>query len=394
MGKTYRIVIPGAAFLDEMEAMRVRLASFLNAKDDIPFQLFFDHFELTAENKSLKNKLLRRGSFGWTGAQYKNNGSAISHTLKNIGPTLDQAELYVPRAIHVAHNLAGSDLKFEFLADRPLIELSRVPLELGIGRRFLFASLSWDKSGALYSFVQEDDPSNVLELLVDVSQSQIKFLADGALLGLRSRLRLAMAHTFAGGGCCSGFEVIEDLAPPGPLCFVLHAKVLAPPVISIEDQIAAVNATFAVADVSVTLGSVEYLNLPDLVELDVGGCQSGEVTDEQIALFRHRNFAAARDVCAYWVQTLQGTGNWLGCASHPAGVWALAAEASGGTPYLLAHELGHVLGINHVREDCLAYAPELMNSCDSYSSPPPDLSAWEVETLRNVAWRHGILQKC
>ena len=63
MAKIYRIVIPGTVFLDEMKAMRLRLASFLNAEDAVPFQLFFDHFALTAENQTLKNKLLRRGSF-------------------------------------------------------------------------------------------------------------------------------------------------------------------------------------------------------------------------------------------------------------------------------------------------------------------------------------------
>jgi hypothetical protein len=211
---------------------------------------------------------------------------------------------------------------------------------------------------------------------------------------MRSRLRLAMAHTFAGGGCCSGFEVIEDLAPPGPLCFVLHAKVLVQPAIPIADQVAAVNATFAAADVSVTLGSVEFLTLPSLVDLDVGQCMIGQFTAEQSALFSNRTGAATRDICAYWVGTLNGGGSLLGCAAHPPGVWALALRANRGSQYVLAHELGHVLGINHVRRDCVENAPELMNPCDSVSSPPPDLSSQEVSTLRNVAWRNGILQKC
>lgn len=396
MANNYRIVIPGEVFKDEMLEMRRRLAGMIAVNDPIPFfTLFFEHFELTAENQSLKRKMLAREGFVVIAPDtYASDGKAIRHVLKNIGPNLDEVDLYLPRKLVVGTRISAHSVTFTFKDTPPLIELSRVPPELGLGKRFVFDSLVWDDAGALYRFLQEAEPSNVLEIFVDVAKGATASFG-GSPLTLGTRVRLASAQLLSGGPCCSGFETAPPV-PGGPLCFRLHAKILVPPAISVQEQVQAVADLFAPAQISLTLASVQYLTLPEFDDLDVGRCRSGETTAEQNALFQHRNGAAAMDVCAYWVRSMTSVdGATIGCAAHPRSVPAVALIGSGWmTKWVLAHELAHVFGLTHVREKCIGPLPNLMNPCDDFTSPPPDLSADENTTMRLSGYRSGFMSHC
>ena len=91
-----------------------------------------------------------------------------------------------------------------------------------------------------------------------------------------------------------------------------------------------------------------------LSAVDVGSCtMSQSMTIQQTALFNHgsRQFARSTDITCYWVQNVQSEGKGLaGCAAHPSGplnsrgACVIAAAAS---PWTLAHEVGHVLGLRH-----------------------------------------------
>ena len=109
---------------------------------------------------------------------------------------------------------------------------------------------------------------------------------------------------------------------------------------------------FTLARIDVRRGTTEDLSgdddLATLLALDVDGCFLGQPTEEVEDLFANRNNAADNDLVIYIVQTLVGgTGNFVGCASHPDGQPG-ATIVQNSARWLLAHEVGHVLGLLHV----------------------------------------------
>ena len=146
---------------------------------------------------------------------------------------------------------------------------------------------------------------------------------------------------------------------------------------------------FQPAGINLELASVETLSIPDLMDYDSGPCRSDSSTADQAALFRNRNGAVGRDICAYWVRTITSqVGALAGCASHPPGVPGLVMAQST-TRFCLAHELGHVLGLGHNPG-----TQNLMNPQDYYTDLPPDLSGGELQTMRLSGFRAGILVNC
>jgi hypothetical protein len=127
--------------------------------------------------------------------------------------------------------------------------------------------------------------------------------------------------------------------------------------------------------IDVRLISTETLDLPDLNDVDVGRCVRGSTTTEQDQLFANRNNARADDVVVYFVRSTVPPFN--GCAAHPAGRPG-AVVARGATQWTTAHEVGHVLDLNHVNDN-----DRLMtgNGTGNITNPPPDLVDSEVKTM-------------
>jgi len=148
-------------------------------------------------------------------------------------------------------------------------------------------------------------------------------------------------------------------------------------------MLAAMREVYATAGISVNLASTETLNvatpaLSVLNDIDTGTCTGGNPSAEQIALSAFRNNAGSLDVVVYVCRSVTwNSGSLNGCASFPANR-PMAVIASYCSRYTLGHEVGHVLGLNHVND-----SNRLMtgNGTDNITNPPPDLIQSEKNTM-------------
>jgi Metallo-peptidase family M12B Reprolysin-like len=186
---------------------------------------------------------------------------------------------------------------------------------------------------------------------------------------------------------------------PFPRCNTIHIKVLQQPNIPIDTMLRNMRQVYSTANIRVAVGSRENLGGPNfaaLLDLDVGPCQTGQqMTAEQTQLFGNRNSVGANEIAVYFVRSvLQNNTQVLnGCASFPANqpscVVAQAASA-----WTLAHEVGHVLGLNHIsgeNTNCPANNPRccstpdftrLMTGCGTGGiTGTPTLAQAEINTM-------------
>ena len=151
--------------------------------------------------------------------------------------------------------------------------------------------------------------------------------------------------------------------------------------VPIPQMVAAMRETFMAIDIDLVVLSEQTLNLPLLIDLDVGKCLMGTVTEEQRELFTHRDNADERDIVVYFIR--QTNPPLAGCAAHPNGRPG-AVVANMATPWTLAHEIGHVLGLDHVP----TRNPLMVASTSQITVSPPDLSAEEREDMYDSDLTH------
>lgn len=172
-------------------------------------------------------------------------------------------------------------------------------------------------------------------------------------------------------------DVIDAPSVPTTPWVRLHVKTLTNPTIPINTMVESMRQVYNAAGFQVAVASTETLNLPALNDLDVGACTSGNTTAEQNQLFANRNNVGPNDIPVYFVRSTVPPFN--GCAAHQPGVQACVV-AQGASTWTLAHEIGHVLDLNHVNNN-----DRLMtgNGTGNITNPPPDLVSSERTTMDN-----------
>ena len=162
----------------------------------------------------------------------------------------------------------------------------------------------------------------------------------------------------------------------------VHIKIIGRQNAPIDNIIAATNEIFAQAKIVVQFKPIEQLNLSqDDLEffepMDVGDCE-GAPSDDQIQISEHRNNAGVKDVVVYICGTLVGRRAIGGCSTHPPGA-PMVVMASGAPNSMLAHEIGHLLKLEHCGDDVFE---RLMNSAVFGIPPPLTLTDSEIREMR------------
>jgi len=211
-------------------------------------------------------------------------------------------------------------------------------------------------------------------------------------------------------------QFINTPGCPFSRCIRLHIKVLTNPPAnnSIETMLNRMREVYSTAGIGVVVASREDLtpavlgnaNFNTLNALDVGQCESGSPSNEQNQLFQNENGVPAgqrnNEIVVYFVQnvTLTGGGQLNGCATFPNGQPG-AVVAQIGSPWTLAHEVGHVLGLDHVsgeHEGCPTSDPEccstpavtrLMTGCSTNNIVgTPTVNQTEINTMTSNNLTH------
>jgi hypothetical protein len=189
-------------------------------------------------------------------------------------------------------------------------------------------------------------------------------------------------------------QFINAQGCPFPQLLRLHIKILTDPNIAIETMLENMRVVYATAGIRVELASLESLTgtaFTNLIDLDVGQCVAGNTTTEQNTLFQNRNSVGTNEVVVYFVRTTVPALN--GCAAHPNGQPG-AVVTRNASQWTLAHEVGHVLGLNHIsgeHQGCPSTDPECCGSADftrlmtgcstSNITGTPTISQGEINTL-------------
>ena len=177
----------------------------------------------------------------------------------------------------------------------------------------------------------------------------------------------------------SGVAQPPENAPLYELLF--WCKVLTEPRVGTDVMVRRAQEVFQQAGVTVGIVKISDLRPAEawvrLNDLTVGRCNPGDhLTEEQTELFHYATSQNGRHVEAFFVRSTRPPYN--GCAVHPPDKPGVTI-AAGATQWTLAHELGHVFGLQHVHDK-----QRLMTRA-TRSLPEnalPKLSPSEVNTIR------------
>jgi hypothetical protein len=187
------------------------------------------------------------------------------------------------------------------------------------------------------------------------------------------------------------WKLLGNTGTPHPERLRLHIKIIDPTLAAaaapnlITRSIAQIKSLYSGIGILVDIASTEILtpSATAPATVAVGSCK-GKTTPQQNTLFGNRNGVTGNDVVAYFVTATLPSLN--GCATHPGGSDG-AIITTIASNFTLAHEIGHVLGLQHITgEPCgSGFTPTaLMTACSTSAlaaTPPPTISATEAATM-------------
>jgi len=184
---------------------------------------------------------------------------------------------------------------------------------------------------------------------------------------------------------------------PFPSCVVIHIKVLQQPppsAVPIETMISSMRQVYSTARIRVVVGSRENLTgsaFSTLLDLNVGACVTPQaLTGEQTTLYGNRNNVGANDIAVYFVRSTFGSprpnGNLNGCAGPTTARSVVITQVA--SEWTLAHEVGHVLELNHVTGEICpptgSPPTRLMTGCGTGRIiGTPTITQNEIDTMDN-----------
>jgi hypothetical protein len=180
----------------------------------------------------------------------------------------------------------------------------------------------------------------------------------------------------------------------------LLLKTLTAPNVALDTMIANMRTVYDTADIMVEEGPRENLTVTNAsgttqLDFNVSPCQAGQTpTADQNLLYGNRNNAGANDIVVYFVRTTIPPLN--GCGAFPSGKPGVVVT-QGASPWTMAHECGHVLGLSHISGENGAggscTTPDftrLMTGCGTGNIVgTPTVSSSEISTMQGSSFTRG-----
>lgn len=164
---------------------------------------------------------------------------------------------------------------------------------------------------------------------------------------------------------------------------IVHPKIIVNPVnFTVDQMMDAMRLLFGDNGIAVIIRRSENLNLPALQIINVGTCDFGDpLTQDQTDLFNNNNNVGNNEIVIYFVHDTPG---FDGCAVHPPNRPG-AVVADDAEVWIVAHEIGHNLGLFHPDQGSMPMTDRLMTRVwlGNITNPPPDLIQTEINTMNN-----------